>query len=36
MGETLEMSSKERDRLVELKQVAAQKQTLKTAAARLA
>ena len=35
MGETLRMSSKERDRLVELKQVASEKQTLKRAAGRL-
>ncbi len=35
MGEALRMSGKEQDRLVELKQVAAGKQTLKTAAGRL-
>ena len=35
MGEALRMSGKERDRLVELEQVAAEKQTLRTAADRL-
>ncbi len=35
MGEALRMSGKERDRLVELEQVAGGKQTLQTAADRL-